>query len=67
MNETVVLVREGRVVAGVGSEEVEVGLYVCGWVKRGPSGIIGEHAHSIAASGMRFSRAQIGASAQDQE
>ena len=38
-------------VAGVGSEEVEVGLYVCGWVKRGPSGIIGEHSRSIASPG----------------
>lgn len=24
-----------------GADEVEPGLYVCGWVKRGPSGIIG--------------------------
>ena len=31
----------GRVVAAAGSAAVERGLYVCGWLKRGPSGIIG--------------------------
>ncbi|GMH44759.1 hypothetical protein BSKO_12711 [Bryopsis sp. KO-2023] len=32
---------EGRVVEAPGSENFEKGLYVCGWLKRGPSGIIG--------------------------
>jgi NADPH-dependent glutamate synthase beta subunit-like oxidoreductase len=32
---------QGRVVKGAGSAERERGLYVCGWLKRGPSGIIG--------------------------
>jgi adrenodoxin-NADP+ reductase len=26
---------------GVGSPDLDPGLYVCGWVKRGPTGIIG--------------------------
>ncbi len=28
----------GRVLAEQGSSEVQPGLYVCGWLKRGPSG-----------------------------
>ncbi|KAI8470287.1 MAG: NADP adrenodoxin-like ferredoxin reductase [Monoraphidium minutum] len=31
----------GRVLKEKGGAEVEPGLYVCGWVKRGPTGIIG--------------------------
>jgi len=32
---------QGRVVRAAGAAEREKGLYVCGWLKRGPSGIIG--------------------------
>ncbi|GBF88624.1 NADPH:adrenodoxin mitochondrial-like [Raphidocelis subcapitata] len=31
----------GRVLREYGGSEVDPGLYVCGWVKRGPTGIIG--------------------------
>lgn len=33
--------KEGRVVKEFGSDEVVQGVYVVGWIKRGPSGIIG--------------------------
>ena len=33
--------REGRVVAAPGSETTIPGLYVAGWIKRGPQGVIG--------------------------
>lgn len=32
---------DGRVIYGGGNKEFLSGLYVCGWLKRGPSGIIG--------------------------
>ena len=32
---------DGRIVKEFGSEEVVPGMYVAGWIKRGPSGIIG--------------------------
>jgi len=38
--------RAGRVLAADGAS-TEPGLYACGWVKRGPSGIIG----ALAAPG----------------
>ena len=40
--------RQGRVLRGVeDSTAVAEGLYVCGWVKRGPSGIIGTDLKSL--------------------
>lgn len=33
--------RLGKVLKTKDGSEVQPGLYVCGWVKRGPSGIIG--------------------------
>ena len=35
--------KRGRVLVADGDDRVETGLYVCGWVKRGPTGVIGSN------------------------
>ena len=40
----------GRVVEGPGSTTVMPGLYVCGWIKRGPQGVIGTNKSCAAAT-----------------
>jgi ferredoxin--NADP+ reductase len=41
---------EGRVVEGVGSATPIRGVYVCGWIKRGPHGVIGTNKSDAAAT-----------------
>lgn len=41
---------EGRVIEGAGSTTVAPGLYVCGWIKRGPQGVIGTNKSCAAAT-----------------
>jgi ferredoxin--NADP+ reductase len=41
---------EGRVVEGTGSVTPIHGVYVCGWIKRGPQGVIGTNKSCAAAT-----------------
>ena len=52
------LCREGRVLQETG-KDAETGLYVVGWAKRGPTGIIGETNNTRYKGGLLFRLALI--------